>query len=86
MGWEGDRASRFFGSRSRVWAIWGNCGLSWPLYSQHFIRTSFTSLLVARLARLGLIPFPTCQMMASGGCCFQGHSPVSSSYHTVPKA
>lgn len=86
IGWEGDLASRFLGSRSRVWARDGKSGRSFGLKSQHWTRMSFTSLLACRFARVGRIPLPTCQIIASGGCSFQGHSPVRSSYQTVPNA
>lgn len=71
---------------SRVCAMSGKPGRVSGLWTQHCISTSLTSLEAARLARVGFMPHPTCQMIDSGGCCFHGHSPVSSSYHTVPKA
>ena len=39
-----------------------------------------------KFANVGLTPLPTDQMTVSGGCSFQGHSPVSSSNQMVPKA
>lgn len=44
---------------------------------------TFTSREACRLANDCLMPLPTCQIMASGGCSLKGHSPHSSSYHTV---
>ena len=86
MGWDGDLARRFFGNLSNVWAISGKPGLCSELCNQQCIKMSLTSLLAARFARLGFIPVPTCQMIDSGGWCLHGHSPVRSSYHTVPNA
>ena len=86
MGWDGDLARRFFGNLSSVWAISGKPGLCSELCNQQCIKMSLTSLLAARFARLGFIPVPTCQMIDSGGWCLHGHSPVRSSYHTVPNA
>ena len=47
------------------------------------MRMSLTSLEAWRLVSDGLMPRPTDQMMVSGGCCFHGHSPVSSSNQMV---
>lgn len=50
---------------------------------KHLLRNTFTSREASRFASDGFIPFPTCQITASGSCVVNGHSPHKSSYHTV---
>ena len=50
-----------------------------------YTRLTLTSLEACTLDSDCFMPFPTCQMTASGGWFLKGHSPHSNSYHTVLK-
>lgn len=53
------------------------------LYFVFYFFVTLTSLDACKLASGCFIPFPTCQIIGSGGCPLKGHSPQSSSYQTV---